>query len=88
MLVSGCHPGDCHYLSGNYVARRRFAILKEILEFMGLEKGRVRFSWISAAEGEKFSQVIKQVTEEIRFLGPAKRLVKKVEDSRVNKEDG
>ncbi len=82
VLVSGCHPGDCHYISGNLVARRRFAILKRILEFAGIEKGRVQFSWISAAEGERFSQVIKEVTEEIRALGPNKRFVKEVENAR------
>jgi len=76
VLVSGCHPGDCHYISGNLVARRRFAILKRILEFVGVEKGRVQFTWISAAEGERFSQVIKEVTEEIKALGPNKRFVK------------
>jgi coenzyme F420-reducing hydrogenase delta subunit len=76
VLVSGCHPGDCHYISGNLVARRRFAILKRILEFVGVEKGRVQFTWISAAEGERFSQVIKEVTEEIKALGPTKRFVK------------
>ncbi|KKM63150.1 hypothetical protein LCGC14_1514400 [marine sediment metagenome] len=76
VLVSGCHPGDCHYISGNLVARRRFAILKRILEFAGVEKGRVQFTWISAAEGERFSQVIKEVTEEVRALGANKRFVK------------
>jgi F420-non-reducing hydrogenase iron-sulfur subunit len=78
VLVSGCHPGDCHYISGNLVARRRFAILKRILEFVGVEKGRVQFSWISAAEGERFSQVIKEVTEEIKALGPNKKFVKEI----------
>ena len=78
VLVSGCHPGDCHYINGNLIARRRFAIFKRILEFMGVEKGRVQFSWISAAEGERFSQVIKDVTEEIKALGPGKRFVKEI----------
>jgi coenzyme F420-reducing hydrogenase delta subunit len=78
VLVSGCHPGDCHYISGNLVARRRFAILKRILEFIGVEKERVQFSWISAAEGERFSQVIKEMTEEIKTLGPSKRFVKEI----------
>ena len=50
VLVSGCHPGDCHYISGNYVARRRFAVLKRLLEYVGIEPGRVQFTWISAAE--------------------------------------
>lgn len=76
VLVSGCHPGDCHYISGNYFARRRFAILKRLLEFIGIEQGRVQFSWVSAGEGEKFATVIKEVTESVKKLGPAKRLVK------------
>ena len=76
VLVSGCHPGDCHYLTGNYYARRRFAILKNLLEYVGVEQGRVHFSWVSAGEGEKFAQVIKDVIEEVRKLGPAERLVK------------
>jgi coenzyme F420-reducing hydrogenase delta subunit len=77
VLVSGCHPGDCHYLTGNYYARRKFAILKKLLEYVGIEEGRVNFSWVSAAEGEKFSQVVKEVTETVKKLGPAEKLVKK-----------
>ena len=77
VLVSGCHPGDCHYLSGNYVARRRFAILKDIAEFMGIPPGRLNFSWVSAAEGEKFSKVIKEVVGKVKKLGPIKRMVKR-----------
>ena len=76
VLVSGCHPGDCHYISGNYAARRKFAMLKNFLEHLGLEPGRVQFSWVSAAEGEKFASVIREVTESVRQLGPAKRLVR------------
>ena len=76
VLVSGCHPGDCHYISGNYVARRRFAALNSILDFIGIEKNRVQFTWISAAEAERFSKVMTEVTEEIKALGPAKRFVK------------
>ena len=76
VLVSGCHPGDCHYISGNYVARRKFSVLKSLLEFVGVEPGRVQFSWVSAGEGEKFAEVVTKVTEDIRKLGPAKRLVK------------
>jgi len=76
VLVSGCHPGDCHYIRGNYIARRRFATLNSILEFVGVEKGRVQFTWVSASEGERFSQVIKDVTEDVKALGPAKRFVK------------
>jgi F420-non-reducing hydrogenase iron-sulfur subunit len=76
VLVSGCHPGDCHYIEGNYFARRKFVILKNLLEFLGFEEGRVQFSWVSAAEGERFSQVVKEVTESVRKLGPARRMVK------------
>lgn len=77
VLVSGCHPGDCHYISGNYVARRRFAVLKPLLEFIGIEPDRVQFSWISAGEGERFATVVTKITEDVRKLGPSKRLVKK-----------
>jgi coenzyme F420-reducing hydrogenase delta subunit len=76
VLVAGCHPGDCHYLEGNYLARRRFALLKGLLEYVGVEEGRVQFAWVSAAEGGKFAQLIADVTESVRALGPAKRLVK------------
>ena len=78
VLVSGCHPGDCHYISGNYVARRKFAVLKPLLEFIGVEPGRVQFSWISAGEGDRFAKVVTRITEDVRELGPATRLVKKL----------
>ena len=76
VLVCGCHPGDCHYLTGNYTARRKFALLKRLLEFVGLEEGRVQFSWVSAAEGRRFADVIGEATETVKALGPASRLVK------------
>jgi coenzyme F420-reducing hydrogenase delta subunit len=76
VLVSGCHPGDCHYLTGNYFARRKFALLKSLLEYIGIEEGRIHFSWVSSAEGEKFSRVVHEVTESVKALGPAKRLIK------------
>ncbi len=78
VLVSGCHPGDCHYITGNYYARRKFAIINSLLQYVGIEKGRVHFSWVSASEGGKFAEVIKQVTEDVKKLGPAKKLVKKI----------
>ena len=74
VLVSGCHPGDCHYLTGNYYARRRFALLQRYLEYLGIEKGRVQFSWVSASEGGRFAEVVTKVTEDIKKLGPARRL--------------
>jgi len=78
VLVSGCHPGDCHYLTGNYFARRKFRLLKELLDFVGIEEGRVQFSWVSAAEGAKFSKVMNDVTEKVRALGPNRKLVKNI----------
>jgi coenzyme F420-reducing hydrogenase delta subunit len=81
VLVSGCHPGDCHYLTGNYVARRRFAVLNGLLEFAGIDPGRVSFSWVSAAEGERFVEVVREVTEKVKALGPNRKLVK---DEMVN----
>jgi len=77
VLVSGCHPGDCHYISGNLVARRKFAMMKRLLEYVGFEAGRVQFSWVSAAEGQRFADLITEVTETVKNLGPAKRMVKK-----------
>jgi coenzyme F420-reducing hydrogenase delta subunit len=76
VLVSGCHPGECHYLTGNYSARRKFALLKNFLEFVGVEEGRVQFSWVSASEGVRFAKLIEKVTAQIRTLGPSKKLVK------------
>ena len=78
ILVSGCHPGDCHYLSGNYVARRKFAVIKSLLEYIGIEPERVQFSWVSAGEGERFAEVVTKVTNDIKRIGPAKKLVKGV----------
>lgn len=69
VMVSGCHPGDCHYISGNYYARRRFAILSRFLEFLGIEKERLRFFWISAAEGVKFAEKVSEVIEGVKRLG-------------------
>jgi len=76
VLVSGCHPGDCHYLTGNYVARRKFAILRSLLKYIGVEEARVQFSWVSAAEGSKFAEVISEITKDIKNLGRAEKLVK------------
>lgn len=76
VLVSGCHPGDCHYQTGNYLSRRKSATLRRFMEFLGIEEGRIHFSWVSAAEGAKFSQVVDEVTEAVRRLGPAKKLAK------------
>jgi len=78
VLVSGCHPGECHYISGNLVARRKFAMLKSFLDYIGIEGDRTTFTWVSASEGERFAQVIKGVTAKVQALGPASKLVKKL----------
>jgi coenzyme F420-reducing hydrogenase delta subunit/ferredoxin len=70
ILVSGCHPGDCHYTSGNYFARRRWIVFRELLDFVGMERERVHFSWVSAAEGAKFVDVVQRVTDAVRSAGP------------------
>ena len=74
VLVSGCHPGDCHYIKGNYYARRRIALVKELLEFTGLESERFQMSWVSAAEGKKYTEIIKDFVKTLKPLGPQKKL--------------
>jgi coenzyme F420-reducing hydrogenase delta subunit len=74
VLVSGCHPGDCHYIKGNYYARRRIALVKQLLEYTGLEPQRFQMSWVSAAEGTKYTQIIKDFVQELKPLGPQKKL--------------
>ena len=81
VLVSGCHPGECHYLTGNLSARRKFAMLKSFLDYIGIEADRTKFTWVSASEGDRFAQVIKGVTDAVRKLGPATKLVKRVGES-------
>jgi len=70
VLVSGCHPGDCHYTQGNYFARRRMALMKRLLDYIGVDPRRVQMSWVSASEGQKFADVMHKVTEDVRELGP------------------
>jgi len=72
VLIGGCHPGDCHYQSGNYKARRRIAILKNILKQFGLEDDRVWLRWISASEGKMFADTVTEFTNFLREKGPAK----------------
>lgn len=70
VLVSGCHPGDCHYNAGNYHARRRWTLFRDLLDLLGFDLRRLHFTWISAAEGRKFQQVVSEITEKTRELGP------------------
>jgi coenzyme F420-reducing hydrogenase delta subunit len=70
VLVSGCHPGDCHYINGNYKARRRVKLLNEILPQFGIEKERVKLTWVGASEGNEFAATVNNFINEIRELGP------------------
>jgi len=78
VLVSGCHPGDCHYISGNLVARRKFALVRALLQYVGIEPQRVQFTWVSASEGGRFAAIIEKVVEQVRKLGPNTKLVKQL----------
>jgi F420-non-reducing hydrogenase iron-sulfur subunit len=70
VLIAGCHPGDCHYQSGNYKTNRRVKLLKKLLEDLGIEPARVRFEYVSASEGQKFASVVTEFVAEIKKLGP------------------
>jgi len=70
VIVSGCHPADCHYTAGNYHARRRFAIFRELLDLLGIDLRRVTFSWVSASEGGKWQEVVDLATKKVREAGP------------------
>lgn len=72
VLVAGCHPGDCHYLQGNYLARRRFALLCLLLDFIGIEKERLRLEWVSATEGKRFAEIIEDFTNRLKEMGPCR----------------
>ena len=72
VLITGCHPGDCHYISGNYKALRRYHTLKLLLRELGIDEKRLKLEWISAGEGVKFQKVINEFVEQIKSLGPAK----------------
>lgn len=70
VLIGGCHPGDCHYIEGNYKALRRFHFLKRMLKDLGIEEDRFRLEWISASEGDKVKAVINDMVEKLKALGP------------------
>ena len=74
VIVAGCHPGDCHYHSGNYFTRRRLSVMRKLLEYMGIEPERFQVRWISGSEGAKFAQVMTGLTEEVKALGPNRKL--------------
>ena len=71
VLILGCHPGDCHYIEGNYKTMRRIPLLKKMMKQLGVEEERVRLEWVSASEGAKFAEVTNNFTQTIRNLGPS-----------------
>ena len=72
VLICGCHPGDCHYSEGNYKAMRRFTLLKQVLKACGIENERVRLEWVSASEGQRFADIVTDMTKRVRALGPSR----------------
>lgn len=74
VVIAGCHPGDCHYMTGNYYTRRRFSLLSNLLEYVGIESDRFVVDWISASEGNKFADVMNKVLENVHQLGPNRKL--------------
>lgn len=70
VIVSGCHPNDCHYNEGNYLARRRWTVARKLFDFMGIDNQRITFSWVSAAEGARWAQLVNEVTDKVKALGP------------------
>lgn len=71
VLVSGCHPRDCHYSEGNYYARRRLELLKRFLPITGIDARRFEYTWVSASEGQRWQHVVTEFTRRIHELGPA-----------------
>jgi F420-non-reducing hydrogenase iron-sulfur subunit len=71
VLIGGCHPGDCHYQSGNYKALRRYHLLRRMLTDLGVEEERIRLEWISAAEADRLRDVMNEMVAQIKALGPA-----------------
>jgi F420-non-reducing hydrogenase iron-sulfur subunit len=69
VLIGGCHPGDCHYQTGNYQTLKRMKLLKKMLTDLNINENRLRLEWISAAEGKRFAEVVDEFTEEVRKLG-------------------
>ncbi|HLE09826.1 MAG: hypothetical protein A2504_11085 [Bdellovibrionales bacterium RIFOXYD12_FULL_39_22] len=72
VMVLGCHPGDCHYRTGNYKAKRRFTLFQKMLSQFGVDPRRFKLDWVAAGEGAKFQKVSNEITEEVKKLGPLK----------------
>lgn len=71
ILIAGCHPGDCHYEKGNYYARRRYAMLKQVMKTFNIDPERIHLAWISAAEGKRYVEVVNEFTRKIQAMGPS-----------------
>jgi len=69
VMVSGCHPGDCHYISGNRYAKRKLAVLRRLLDWVGIEPERIHFTWLSASEGARYSTEVTEFVDKVRALG-------------------
>lgn len=70
IIVSGCHPNDCHFTSGNFHARRRWMVFRSMINFLGINPDRITFSWVSAAEGTRWAEIVNTTVEKIKSLGP------------------
>ncbi|WP_456467595.1 hydrogenase iron-sulfur subunit [Archaeoglobus sp.] len=79
VVIAGCHPGDCHYTVGNYYAKKRYILLKELLKFVGFDDERFKLLWASASEGKLFAEEMTAFTEKIREMGRQKKLRRKIE---------
>jgi len=82
VIVCGCHPGDCHYSTGNYYTRRRMTLLFNILDYMGIEKERIHLEWVSASEGVKFADTMTRFVECVRGLGKNERFIPEAAEGR------
>ena len=71
VLIGGCHPGDCHYQTGNYKTRRRYVAMREILKSAGLEDKRIWLRWVSASEGQRFAETVTEMVAALKELGPS-----------------
>ena len=78
VLISGCNPGDCHYINGNFKARRRVKLLREILPQLGFEPERLRLTWIAASDGVLLAETIHELVDRIKALGPSEARLKMV----------
>lgn len=87
VLLGGCHLGDCHYITGNYYTEKRVRLMWKLMEEAGLDPKRLRLEWVSASEGEKFSKVVTEFTEQIRKLGPSKVKTDEVQKTKVAAAD-